>query len=83
MAEVLFGYTHVGGVPRCPCGDPGNYMMAEQPGDDPLEVRLRCWCGSTNTGRFDDLAERSEFIARHGGSGTNNASCSDGSSPCP
>ncbi len=69
MTEVLFGYTHVidPGVPRCPCGDPGTYLCAEQPGDDPLEVVLRCWCGRKNAGRFDSLEERAEFIAKHGG----------------
>lgn len=68
MSVVLFGYRPVSdpNIPPCPCGD-GNTMMAEQPGDDPLELVLRCWCGRTNRGRFDSLEEREEFIARHQG----------------
>lgn len=64
--KVLFGYQHVTGIPYCPCGDPGNYMMAEQIGDNPLHVRFRCWCGSKNEGFFDDAAERAEFLKKNG-----------------
>ena len=60
--QVLFGYRHVSGVPRCPCADPGNYMMATQ-GPGPLDVVLRCWCGATAAGSFDDETERAEFLA--------------------
>lgn len=61
---VLFGYQHVNhpGIPRCPCADPGNYMMGEQ-GQGPLDMTLRCWCGATNKGSFDDEQERTEFLA--------------------
>lgn len=61
---VLFGYTHVTHpeIPHCPCGDPGNYMMGEQ-GQGPLDIVLRCWCGSKNAGSFDSEDERTEFLA--------------------
>lgn len=64
---VLFGYQTVTGVPRCPCGDPGDYLALEQPGDDPLVCELRCWCGRTMKVTFDTMEERTEFIARQGG----------------
>lgn len=60
---VLFGYRHVNDVPLCPCRDPGNYMMMEQPGDDPLDCRLRCWCGRTCRVTFDSLDEREKFVS--------------------
>jgi hypothetical protein len=63
---LLFGYTHVSGVPLCPCRDPGNYMCAHQ-GPGPLDVVFRCWCGATMAGTFDDTAERSEMLSRYGG----------------
>lgn len=63
--QTLFGYTHVSGVPRCPCSDLGDYMMASQ-GPGPLDVVLRCWCGATASGTFDDETERDQFLARHG-----------------
>lgn len=64
---LLFGYRHVGGVPRCPCGDPGDYMMCEQ-GDGPLDFVLRCWCGATLRGTWDDEQDRATFLAGHSGS---------------
>lgn len=67
---VLFGYRHVNGVPLCPCRDPGDYMMCVQ-GPGPLDFTLRCWCGSTMGGQWDDEAERKAFLATHsGGSST-------------
>lgn len=62
---VLFGYRHVNGIPLCPCGDPGNYMMLEQTGSDPLQVQFRCWCGATMKCTFDTLMERDEFMKSH------------------
>lgn len=61
MGEVLFGYRHVTGVPKCPCNNPGNYMMCEQ-GPGLLHFLMRCWCGSTLKGTFDDEAERTAFL---------------------
>lgn len=63
---VVFGYRHVTGVPLCPCRNPGNYLCMEQPGDDPLEVVVRCWCGRTNRCVFDSMEERAEFLATNG-----------------
>lgn len=61
---LLFGYMHVGPeVPRCPCGDPGNYMMMEQSDSDPLDCRMVCWCGAALRVRFDSAGERDEFVA--------------------
>ncbi len=66
MRKVLFSYRHVSDVPLCPCGDPGNYMMAEQSIYDPLDLTLRCWCGSTCRGRFHSIEERTEFLIKNG-----------------
>lgn len=62
---TLFGYRHVTGVPMCPCGDPGNYMMLEQVGLDPLVCQFRCWCGARLAVTFESLQERSDFLAAH------------------
>lgn len=59
---VLFGYRHVSGIPLCPCRDPGNYVALEQPGENPLDCLVRCWCGSTMRVTFDSLDERTQFI---------------------
>lgn len=68
MAEyrVLFGYRHVTGVPFCPCGDPGNYLLLEQRVDDPLSIRFTCWCGSKMTGTCDDQAELDDLLRKNG-----------------
>lgn len=63
---IVFGYRHVVGVPPCPCRDPGTYLAMEQPGDDPLDVVFRCWCGRTNQARFDSMAERIDFLQDQG-----------------
>lgn len=63
---VIFGYRHVDGIPLCPCRDPGNYVALEQPGNNPLEFVLRCWCGSTMKGSFDDMSEREQFLKANG-----------------
>lgn len=60
--RLVFGYRHVSGVPNCPCNDPGNYMMMEEDDNNPLSFRMRCWCGSTIRGNFDNQAERDEFV---------------------
>jgi hypothetical protein len=64
--ELVFGYRHVVEVPRCPCGDPGDYLMMEQAKGNPLKFRLQCWCGRTIDGQFGDMAERAEFLAKNG-----------------
>lgn len=64
--SVVFGYRHVAGVPPCPCRDPGNYMAMEQPGDDPLTVLFRCWCGRTMPAAFDSIEERGDFLKDQG-----------------
>lgn len=66
---TLFGYTlvepkDIGGL--CHCGDPGNYVMFEERGIDPLDFTIRCWCGRTKDGRFDDVIERAATIAKYG-----------------
>lgn len=69
MAEVwehVAGFRHWSGVPRCPCADPGNYFTMEQNADDPLRMRMTCWCGRSLTGSFDDPDERSTFLADNG-----------------
>lgn len=68
MSKVLFGYRHVNSdqVPLCPCRDPGNYLMLEQIGDDPLAIRFKCWCGRKNEGRFDSIEERNDFLKSQG-----------------
>ncbi len=66
MIRVLFSYRHVSDVPLCPCGDPGNYMMAEESIYDPLSFVLRCWCGSTCNAKFDSMEERTEFLIKNG-----------------
>lgn len=63
---VVFGYQHVTGIPLCPCRDPGDYVMMEQPGDDPFVFVLRCWCGRTNRGTFDSMEERTNFLQANG-----------------
>lgn len=63
---IVFGYRHVTGVPLCPCRDPGNYLMMEQPGDDPLDVVFGCWCGRTMQAQFDSHDERTEFLKSNG-----------------
>lgn len=64
--KTIFGYQYVTGVPPCPCRDPGNYLMMEQPGDDPLEFTFRCWCGRRISGTFDSAEERTEFLRDNG-----------------
>ena len=62
--ELLFGYTHVSGIPPCDCRDPGNYAMLECiDNTKPLECQLVCWCGARAQIKFDSLMERAEFIA--------------------
>lgn len=63
--DVLHGYTHVSGVPLCPCHDPGNYVMMEE-GNSSLEFTLICWCGRRAPGTFDDEAEKAAWVARYG-----------------
>lgn len=63
---TLFGYRHVSGIPLCPCRDPGNYVACEQ-GTDRLSFLLRCWCGRTCEGTWDDEKERAEFLAANSG----------------
>lgn len=63
----VFGFRHVVGIPKpCPCADPGDYLRMEQSTSDPLDVRFTCWCGRTGTGRMDDQAELTEFLAKNG-----------------
>jgi hypothetical protein len=64
--KLVFGYRHVQGVPKCPCNDPGNYMSMEQSTTNPLQVRFRCWCGSTCKGTMDDQLELENFLAKNG-----------------
>jgi len=61
---TVFGYRHVVGVPTCPCQDPGNYMMLEQLGEDPLECRFVCWCGMSINVTFTSQQERDDFVAQ-------------------
>lgn len=62
--EIIFGYRHITSpeVPRCPCNDPGDYLLLQQRTDDPLECRLLCWCGRSIPVDFDNENERMEFI---------------------
>lgn len=61
--SILFGYKHIVGLPKCPCNDPGDYMMCEQrEPSKPLEVVFRCWCGRTMSCVFKSMAEREEFM---------------------
>lgn len=62
--EVIFGYQHVTGTPRCPCDDPGDYLMLRQRSANVLECELVCWCGRSMAVDFDDEAERLEFVLR-------------------
>lgn len=64
--RLVFGYRHVTGVPRCPCGDPGNYLSMEQSTTDPMDVLFRCWCGREVKGRMDSQAELDSFLAQAG-----------------
>ena len=65
--EIIFGYKHVKGLPKCPCNDPGNYMMCEQRDPNrPLEVVFRCWCGNALECKFDSDLERKLFMKKNG-----------------
>lgn len=64
--KLVFGYKTVTGVPRCPCGDPGNYLSMSQSEVDPLNVKFQCWCGRTIVATMDDQAELDEFLAKNG-----------------
>lgn len=61
--KLIFGYRHVSGVPRCPCGDPGNYLMMEQSASDPLSFRFTCWCGRTIKGKADTKEEFDKLVS--------------------
>lgn len=63
--RLLFGYTHVLGVPLCPCRDPGDYLLAEQSTIDPHDIRFTCWCGRKVTGRVDSLDEIQTLVTEH------------------
>jgi hypothetical protein len=66
-SRVIFGYTHVGSeFPRCPCNDPGNYLMCERPDPSSLRVTIRCWCGATSQGSADDEDEITALATRYG-----------------
>lgn len=64
--SIYFGYRHVDGVPLCPCRDPGNYVACEG-GNDPLAFTLRCWCGRSISGTWDDEAEKLAFLQANDG----------------
>lgn len=67
VGEVLFGFTHVSGVPLCPCKDPGNYLsLVCVDTSKPLECKLTCWCGRSAKVVFTSLMERAEFIEKKG-----------------
>jgi hypothetical protein len=63
MSRVVFGYQTVTGVPKCPCGDPGNYLSMT---NDDLGDTLECWCGRTMRIKFDTEEERAAFIKNKG-----------------
>ena len=63
MAKVIFGYQPISrpsDMPPCPCGN--NHVALEQPGDDPLDCRINCWCGRHVRVTFDTLDERTAFV---------------------
>ena len=64
--RLVFGYRTVNDVPPCVCRDPGNYMAMHEDTGNPLRFEMHCWCGAKMRGEFDDMAERAEFLARHG-----------------
>lgn len=68
MDDLLFGYGHVdpddmGGL--CACHDPGNYVLFERRGDDPLDFTIVCWCGRRREGQFENLEEREALVAKY------------------
>lgn len=65
--QVLFGYRHVSGIPLCPCRDPGNYVACDSDTTNPLAFTLRCWCGSSMKGAWDDEADKLAFLQANDG----------------
>lgn len=52
MAYVVSGYREVVDAPPCPyCG--GRHYALEDD-DDPVTLKIRCWCGATARVRRDD-----------------------------